>query len=131
MQGIKIQPLYKIGENEKGATFSFDNPCRNGDLVCGYRKAGSISGRHYHEGKTHQKNPEIFIILNGEAELYAKNLNTAEEIRETIKEPSFIEIYPFVWHEVKALTDFVFIELNTMQQHADDTKYEMDEIINI
>lgn len=131
MQGIKIQALHKIGENEKGATFSFNNLERNGDLVCGYRKAGSISGRHYHEGNSPQKNPELFIILHGEAELYARNLHTAEEIRETIKEPSLIEIHPFVWHEVKALTDFVFIELNTMQQHADDTIYALDETMNI
>lgn len=123
MKGINIQPLCKIGENEKGATFSFNNLSRNGDLICGYRKAESISGRHYHEGKSPGKNPEVFIILQGEAELYAKNLQTDEEIRMEIKEPSFIEIYPFIWHEVKAITDFVFLELNTIEQHADDTKY--------
>ena len=123
MTGVLITPLSLISETEKGATFHFQND-RTGEFMLGQRHAGSINGRHYHEGKSATKNPEVFILLRGEMELYAKNLMTGEELRKIVTKPSRVEFSPNVWHEIVALTDITFIELNALQEHIDDTKYD-------
>lgn len=125
MKNFKVEPLNKIGDNERGCTWLFDNE-RTGELMMGYRVKGSLSGKHYHEGRSPQKSPEIFLLVHGEMEVYAKNLKTGEEIRERYTAPCRMEIGPYVWHEVVALTDISFIEFNSLQQHIDDTRYEKE-----
>ena len=127
MTGINISDLRFVGENERGATYEFFNS-RAGDQVLGLRKAGSVNGKHYHAGKSEGKNPEIFILLRGEIELYARNLINKEEIRQEINGPKILEIHAYVWHEIKALTDIVFIELNSIEEHASDTEYDAEKV---
>ena len=124
MKEIRISELHFVGENERGTTYEFKNK-RIGVQLLGLRKAGSVNGRHYHAGRSIGKNPEVFILLSGEIELFARNLLTKEEIREEIKSPKIIEIEAFVWHEIKAITDIVFIEFNSIEEHAGDTEYDI------
>jgi len=123
MKGIEIKDLHFVGENDRGTTHEYENP-RPGVQMLGYRKAGSINGNHYHEGKSSSKKPEVFILLNGNIELYAKNMETGEETTTTLFGPKQLEISPNVWHVITTITDIVFIELNSIAEHAADTKYE-------
>jgi dTDP-4-dehydrorhamnose 3,5-epimerase-like enzyme len=125
ISGIKVQDLRFIGESDRGSTYEFDCD-RKGPFTVGFRKAGSVNGRHYHEGLSEQKNPEIFILLSGTMDVYAKNLLTGEEMRNAYHAPIQLEIHPNVWHEIVAVTDITFIELNSIAEHSKDTKYAAD-----
>jgi dTDP-4-dehydrorhamnose 3,5-epimerase-like enzyme len=122
IQGLIIKDLHFVGENDRGTTYEFENS-RRGVQTLGLRKAGSINGRHYHEGKSNTKNPEIFILMHGRMEVHARNLMTKEEMTTIIDSPKILEIHPMVWHEIKAITDIVFIELNSIKEHAADTVF--------
>ncbi|MDZ4838405.1 MAG: hypothetical protein SGJ04_00205 [Bacteroidota bacterium] len=122
MQGIDIIALKHISTTEKGGTYEFESN-RIGTMVLGRRNAQTVNGRHYHSGISVTKNPEVFILLSGTIELNAKNLLTDEIFSLIIKEPIQINIHPYVWHEIIANTEIVFIELNSLQEHIDDTHY--------
>ena len=61
---IKVIPIYQIGADERGSTYTFDMD-RTGEFILGFRKAGSSSGRHYHKGRSSYKRPEKFINNSG------------------------------------------------------------------
>ena len=124
MTGLHIQGLDLAGKNKQGSTYELLSD-RSGDFIIGYRNEGTVSGRHYHEGKAAQKAPEVLLLLTGRIALFARHLETEEEVRTTINAPCRIEIHPFVWHELHALSDISFVELNSLEAHAADTQREV------
>lgn len=122
MSNIEVTPLYQIGKNERGETFSFKIN-RLGELILGFRKAGSVNGKHYHKGLSGQKDPEVLVLVSGKAELKTINLKSKEEASYTLKGPCEIKIPPFFWHEMIAITDISFLELNSLEEHTKDTFY--------
>lgn len=125
ISGIKVQDLRFIGESDRGSTYEFDCD-RQGPFTIGFRKAGSVNGRHYHEGVSPQKDPEVFILLHGTMDVYARNLLNGEEMRSAYHAPVQLEIYPNIWHEIVAVTDITFVELNSIAEHSKDTKYNAE-----
>ncbi len=119
---LKITPITKLGENEFGKTFEFTTRATKGYLLA-YRKAGSVSGNHYHEGKSEGKNPEQLILVSGEAEIYGRDINTGKELKEKVSAPTLISIGAYILHTVTAITDISFFELNSLEEHKADTKY--------
>jgi quercetin dioxygenase-like cupin family protein len=106
--------------DERGALHYFSTN-RTGEFLLVYRKAGSISGQHYHKGKSVGKNPEEMLLLQGSITMNWKNLETNITDTITIEAPSRVIIEANVWHEVKALTDIIFIELNSLAEGSEDT----------
>ena len=106
--------------DERGALHYF-NTNRTGEFLLVYRNAGSISGQHYHKGKSAGKNPEIMLLIQGSVTMNWKNLSTKENGTLNIEAPSKVVIEANVWHEVKALTDIIFIELNSLVEGSEDT----------
>jgi dTDP-4-dehydrorhamnose 3,5-epimerase-like enzyme len=106
--------------DERGALHYFSTN-RTGEFLLVYRKAGTISGQHYHKGKSAGKNPEEMLLVQGSIEMEWKNLLTEEKGNLTIEAPSRVIIEANVWHEVKALTDIIFIELNSLAEGSEDT----------
>ena len=106
--------------DERGALHYF-NTDRTGEFLLVYRKAGTISGQHYHKGKSPGKNPEEMLLLQGSITMNWKNLETNVSDTITIEAPSRVIIEANVWHEVKALTDIIFIELNSLVEGSEDT----------
>ncbi len=117
---IEVIPIEKIGEDERGRTHAFDTD-RTGQFMIAYRKAGSISGRHYHKGLSPKKNPEKIIIMQGSATINWFHLKGAEKGSIWVKAPSIIIIKPWIWHEVIAETDIVILELNARTDGPGDT----------
>ncbi|MES2777973.1 MAG: hypothetical protein V4722_27585 [Bacteroidota bacterium] len=118
---VKVIPLTKIGSDERGATFVFDTE-RTGQFMVAHRKAGSVSGNHYHAGKHVSKNPEKLIMMSGTAILDWKDLASGEAGSETVVGPAEMWISPNVWHKVTAVNDFVMLELNGMDAGVGDTE---------
>ena len=106
--------------DERGALHYFSTD-RTGEFLLVYRKTGTISGQHYHKGKSPGKNPEEMLLLQGSILMNWKNLETNESDTITIEAPSRVIIEANVWHEVKALTDIIFIELNSLVEGSEDT----------
>lgn len=124
MDGVTITALQEARPDERGKAFELSVAERRGTMYI-TRKQGTISGRHYHLGKTAGKNPEVIIILSGIAEFYCKDLKTREEMTVVIDVPTRIEVSPFIWHELKALTDVSLLELSSLEEHTQDTVREM------
>jgi dTDP-4-dehydrorhamnose 3,5-epimerase-like enzyme len=106
--------------DERGALHFFSTN-RTGEFLLVYRKAGTISGQHYHKGKSPGKNPEEMLLVQGSITMNWKNLETNVSDSFTIEAPSRVIIEANVWHEVKALTDIIFIELNSLADGSEDT----------
>jgi len=121
--GLEIYEVDLIGDGEKGATHTFHND-RTGKFILGTRNAGTFNGNHYHSGKVENKNPEVFMLLKGKVRFQTKDLNTGEMGDAILEAPLRIHILPFCWHAVTSITDIVFLELNSIEEHAADTEYE-------
>lgn len=117
---ITITPLDKIGDDERGYTYEFFQERMGRHLVC-FRKAGSISGRHYHKGLSLTKNPELLILAQGNITINWRQLPNKELQSIWVEGPARIEIPPYIWHELAAITDCTFIELNSLSEHQADT----------
>ena len=121
--GVKVSPLKLIGQNDDGSTFGLSSKS-TGEFLLAFRNAGTISGKHFHKGLSFQKIPEVFILIEGELELYYKNLKTSVEKCITVKAPAKVDVYPYIWHEIKALTTITFLELCSLKEHEQDTFYK-------
>jgi quercetin dioxygenase-like cupin family protein len=117
---VEIIPLTKIGEDERGYTHIFETD-RTGQFIFAFRKAGSLSGRHYHKGISPMKNPEKIIVVRGEATLNWHNVNGTDRGAEKIIGPSLVHIYPNAWHELVADTDIIVFEMNALVDGQMDT----------
>lgn len=120
--------MYEIGEltelssNQNGSTYEFSAIPSEGYLLA-YRKAGSISGNHYHKGNSAAKNPERLLLVSGEISLSLKHLETGDSAVIKLIGPKLIAIKPKVLHTLKAESDVVFLEFNSLQEHKEDTYY--------
>ena len=117
---VSISTIDVKAIDERGALHYFSTN-RSGEFLLVYRKAGTISGQHYHKGKSPGKNPEEMLLVQGSITMNWKNLGTEEQGTITIEAPSRVIIEANVWHEVKALTDIIFIELNSLVEGSEDT----------
>lgn len=117
---VEIIPIEKIGEDDRGSTHAFETD-RTGQFMIAYRKAGSLSGRHYHKGLSIHKNPEKIIIMRGNATINWLDVNGAKKGKVEVKAPAMVLIQPWAWHEVVAETDLIVLELNGRYDSIDDT----------
>jgi len=124
MKGVEIQSLEMIGQNGFGKTMKIDLNQKAEGLLA-YRKAGSVSGRHFHKGQSAGKSPEKLALVSGVARLKCHNLTTREHEEYHLRSPLMVQISPMVWHELTALTDIVFVEMNSIEEHAQDTFREL------
>lgn len=117
---MKIIPIPLKGLDERGYTAEYEHS-RHGQQLIVFRKAGTVSGKHYHKGISATKNPEIFLLLNGCCTVNWKHIDDATTQTANITGPTRLEIPPMIWHEVIANTDCTFIEMNSIDEHAADT----------
>lgn len=119
---VIIQPIPKKSEDSRGSVHNFSMQ-ELGDYMILYRKTGAIGGNHFHKGLSSAKNPEKFILVSGEATLRWKDLQTQESGNCKLISPVEVHIYPWIWHQVEADSDFIMIELNAGEEGKADTFY--------
>ena len=117
---VQIHPIDIKAVDERGALHYFSTD-RTGEFLLVYRNAGTISGQHYHKGNSVGKNPEDMLLVQGKANLHWKDLNTNEENTVELMAPTRVLIPANTWHELIAITDIVFIELNSLSDGSEDT----------
>ncbi len=117
---VQIHPIDIKAVDERGALHYFSTD-RTGEFLLVYRNAGTISGQHYHKGISLGKNPEDMLLVQGKASLHWKDLMTNEENTVELMAPIRVLIPANTWHELTAITDIVFIELNSLSDGSEDT----------
>lgn len=125
-EDIKITPLHLIGEDNRGSTYTYSLVDRK-DFVLISRKAGTVSGNTYHEGKAPTINPKLFVLLSGQAEFSYRRVGEKTHKTVLIDKPSTIEVFPMVVHAVKAVSDVVFLECNSIADIENDRYRELVE----
>ena len=63
---VTIIPIQKFHEDDRGSSHCFSTD-KSGEFIIAYRKKGSLNARHYHKGRSANKNPEKIIIMQGAA----------------------------------------------------------------
>ncbi len=119
---MTITPIDIKGQDERGYTAEYDH-ARSGKQLVVHRKAGTVSGRHYHKGLSSTKDPELFILLNGTCTLNWRHIDEEQMHTQLLIAPVQLAIAPYEWHEVITETDCTFLELNSIEEHAADTFY--------
>lgn len=119
---MTIEQIALTGSDDRGFTAEYLHE-RTGMQLALFRKAGSISGRHYHKGQSATKAPEILLVLHGTLLLNWKHIDEADIQSETIEAPAKITIPPYIWHELIPQTDCVMLEMNSIEEHKADTFY--------
>lgn len=115
-------PLRLISTNEHASTYRIPlHGCQEGLL--GMRKAGAWFGGHYHKGAQPNKSPEKLVLLQGEVKIFLRDVHSLEESEHTLMGPQEIHIKPNVWHKLLAISDVLFLEMNSLEEHVADTYY--------
>lgn len=117
---VQIQSIDIKAVDERGALHYFSTD-RTGEFLLVYRYAGTVSGQHYHLGISAGKNPEDMLLVQGKAKLHWIDLKTKEEETVELVAPVRVKIPANIWHELTAITDIVFIELNSLSDGSEDT----------
>lgn len=119
---INIRPMAFKSSDERGSVHHFSTN-RSGEYLIFYRNQGAVGARHYHKGLSPNKNPEQFVLLQGKATLNWQDLRSEQSGSVVLESPVEVDIYPWIWHEVIAETDFVMLELNSTGEGPPDTFY--------
>lgn len=122
---ISITPIATLGEDTRGHTAEYEQE-RTGTHLCVFRKAGTVSGRHYHKGDSATKNPEVLILLSGTCTFNWRHIDEEQIHTAQCTAPVRVEVPPMIWHELIHDTDCTFIEWNSVAEHSADT-YRTDE----
>jgi dTDP-4-dehydrorhamnose 3,5-epimerase-like enzyme len=117
---IEITKIDVKAVDERGALHYFSTD-RSGEFLLVYRNKGSISGQHYHKGGAAYKNPENMLLVQGSLLLQWKEIDGTESGEVEVIAPARVLIPAGIWHQVTALTDIVFIELNSLADGSEDT----------
>lgn len=127
---IEITKIDVKAVDDRGALHYFSTD-RSGEFLLVYRNKGSISGQHYHKGNSAYKNPEDMLLVQGSLLLNWKALEKTDQVEspianleageEVVVAPARVFIPAGIWHQVTALTDIVFIELNSLADGSEDT----------
>ena len=118
---VSISSLKTIGNDNRGATFSFEND-RTGEFIVIQRRKDSISGCEYHTGIHPSKSPEKLVILSGTVLLEWVDLNSDEFGEAEIIAPAAISIPAMVWHRIITLEDAIILEQNGLDAAKDTIK---------
>ncbi len=120
---MKITPIAPFSNDDRGNVSEYYHE-RTGQHLIVFSKAGAVRGRHYHKGISYSKNPEIIILLSGTCTFHWREVGTKDIQSETVAAPAKIEVPPYIWHELIAVSDCSFLELNSLSEHVADTFYE-------
>lgn len=117
---ITIAQFDEIGRDQRGVTAGFKLPRKQDDFIYITRNAGSLSGGTYHEGLNEGTNPKTFVLISGEIEFVYRVTTENERHSVNVQAPALIQVKPYVIHSVKAITDIIILECNSIADIQND-----------
>lgn len=121
---VRVEVFSAIGNDERGRTDSFCLPRMQDEFLFLTRRAGTISGNTYHQGKNLGTSPKTFLLLDGEIKFSYRHIEESEVIKQVIKAPAKIEVEPFITHQVEVLKDCILLECNSIANITEDRTRE-------
>ncbi len=121
----KIVPLNLRQKDKRGKVFDFFLKDKKHFLFF-FTKKGKLRAAHYHLGKSKSKNPENLFLVSGKIKFFFKDMKTGKEEIVIVSDPSWIRIWPKVYHELHALTDYILFEPNNEDFVAKDVIWPYD-----
>lgn len=126
---VTVEQQNPLSNDERGFTMELYGEHTTNNYLFALRKAGFESGNHFHTGKNARKNPEILYVVSGSMQLNTISPK-GEKASYLIESVSKVTIPAGYWHHLKSVTDCLFFELNSLQDHIDDTvKCTADEFL--
>ena len=119
---ITIKRYARLSEDARGYTANYYHD-RIGEQLILFRKAGTVSGRHYHKGRSLSKNPEVFMLLSGTCTINWRGLADTALHTTEVTGPARLDIPAYVWHELIMETDCTCLEFGSIADHDADTFY--------
>ncbi|KTD17619.1 polysaccharide biosynthesis C-terminal domain-containing protein [Legionella jordanis] len=117
---VTIKQFNIIGQDERGLTAECFLSRKQDKFVYISRKAGTVSGNTYHQGKSEGTHPKIFVVLSGRIKFSYRKIGTAHVSSIEIAAPAQIEVLPYVTHKVEALEHCVILECNSLSDIKED-----------
>ncbi|CEK11469.1 hypothetical protein [Legionella hackeliae] len=111
---VEIREFKSIGDDERGVTQEFSIGKNQSEFLCITRKKDTISGNNYHLGIENSLSPKRFVLLTGCIELVYRQVDSHQKHSKVLKAPCIIAIKPKVIHAVKAITDILLLECNSL-----------------
>ncbi|MEI8092334.1 MAG: hypothetical protein WCG98_09525 [bacterium] len=68
------------------------------------------------------KDPETLVIIDGELEMILHNVKTGEHFSARYNHPVIFKIAPFIYHEIRAITDIIMLDMNGIADDDDTIK---------
>ena len=119
MELVTVEPLNKVGEDERGATYDFSLSPRP-DFILIERKKGTMSGGFYHKGVSDTVNPKVFVLLKGKIRFSYREISQDQHTDLITDQPSLIKVVPNVTHCIECLEDSMFLECNSIADISND-----------
>lgn len=110
IEGLEVEHLEPVASSERGQVYEIFRGETARQISIFVREAGEVAGQHYHKGNDPAKDPEKFLVLDGNGLLKARNSSLDEEISVQVGEYTKIEIYPEIEHAIYPKEDMVFLE---------------------
>jgi hypothetical protein len=114
MKWVEIIDIDLIKKDKKGLFYEFENRDAKSMLLI-KRYKWTISWDHYHTDENKWKNPETIILVSGKIELELKNIKTGEKFKQIFNKPTKFKIKSYIYHAIKALTDIIIIDMNSLK----------------
>jgi len=108
-------------KREESAIYEFENN-NTSALILIKKKSGVTFAGKYHRGDDPSEFPKVIVFLDGSFEAYFKNIDTGEEFRESYTKPVMFKVMPRVFHEFKALSNCVLLDMNPWGYYNDAEK---------
>lgn len=118
----EIENLHLLSTTDKGSTYTVSERPTS-EFLFATRKAGATFGNHWHRGDSETKNPEILLFISGEMTMWISEPNGSNEKRVDLQAPLKLKIYPNYLHRFEAVSDCIFLEFNSLDEHVADTYY--------
>ncbi len=120
IKGYKVIKIESFKEAEKAVKYEFSSRASSNYILIKGKKGGKF-GEHWHKGTVVSKNPEILFLIEGKVHMICKHVQSSEIQESDIMSPVVIEIFPNWYHTVHALSDVIFLELTSVEDHKADS----------
>lgn len=110
MRGVEIVKIAPVSRDSRGESRELFQGLPGQQVTLYKRKKGAAFGGHFHKGLDPSKNPERMFIISGRLEFFAHNGRSGETLRTEISDNTYLTIEKGIYHELRALTDVIFIE---------------------
>jgi hypothetical protein len=122
---VSIINFNVIGSDTRGSTLEFQLPREQSNFIFLTRKANSISGNTYHEGRNSGTNPKLFLLLSGKIKISYRKIDSEHVFDNILDKPSIIKVTPLVTHKIEVIEDATIIECNSITDIQSDRIKEL------